>query len=57
MERTARTLMDTSLDLEYEDLPLVIKHEVTQKEFRWMLQAGRDRLIQEMTEPEAESDS
>ncbi len=50
-------LLQHSLDLEYEDLPAAIKNEVTQKEFRWMLQAGRERLMQEMTEPEEVSDA
>ena len=44
------------VDLEYEALPEAVKMAVTQQEFRWMGQANRDRLMQDLCEPDPEPD-
>lgn len=43
-------------DREYDDLPVVIKSQVTHKEYRWMGEQGRARLMRDFTEPDYAED-
>jgi hypothetical protein len=41
---------------DYQNLPLCIKASVTAKEYLWMGDYSRSRLIKDMTEPEVTED-
>ena len=39
---------------DYEKLPEVLRHKYTAKEYAWMLDAGRNRLIESECYPDAD---
>lgn len=39
---------------DYQQLPEAIRHKITPKEHAWMLQDGRDRLIESECYPDAD---
>lgn len=43
-------------DREYDDLPIAVRANVTHKEFMWMGEQGRARLMQDFTEPDYSED-
>jgi hypothetical protein len=48
--------LDPTGDADYDNLPEDVKVHVTPKEFRWMGEQGRSRLMQDFTEPDYQED-
>lgn len=48
--------LDPSGDVEYDNLPVDVRMHVTLKEYRWMGEQGRRRLMSDFTEPDYRED-
>lgn len=53
---TLNSILDPTGDADYDSLPDDIKMHVTPKEFRWMGEQGRSRLMRDFTEPDYSED-
>lgn len=58
--RSANSVLNEALDptgdIEYDNLPADIRQHVTHKEFRWIGQQGRSRLMEDFTTPDFTED-